>query len=73
MLVSPATPLCTHGVVFVVVASRIQEAAVAVEYLPYLYGWKPTANHWECRTTISSGSTANAVHILQHTVECQAS
>ena len=48
------------------------KAAVALEYLPFLYGWKPTANHWERPTAISSGSTANAVRFLQHRMECQA-
>ena len=61
-----------NGVVFVVVANRSQEAAVSLEYLLSLYGWKPIADHWEFPTAISSGSVANAIHFLQHRVECQA-
>ena len=60
-LVSPATPSCTHCVVAIVASSRSEDAAVAVEYLPFLYGWEPTADHWEFPTAINSGSTANAV------------
>ena len=37
-----------------------------------LFGWKPIADHWECPAAIGSGSPANAVHFLQHRVECQA-
>ena len=59
-------------VVFVVAASRSQEAAVALEYLPFLYGWKPTVDHWECPTPTNSGSATNAIRFLQHRVECQA-
>ena len=72
MLVAPVTPPCRHGVVSVVAENRSQEAAVALHYLPFLYGWKPTAAHWECPTAISSGSTASAVHFLQRRVDCQA-
>ena len=58
-----------YGVVSVVATSKSEEAAVALEYLLPFYGWKPIADHWECSTTINSGSTVNAVHFLQHKVE----
>ena len=66
------TPPCTYGVVSVVAARRSQEVAVALEYLPFLYGWKPIEDHWEWPTAMNSGSTANAVSFLQYRVECQA-
>ena len=69
---SPTTPPCIHGVVSVVVARRSREVAVPLEYFPFLYGWKPIEDHWEWPTAMSSGSTANAINCLQHSVECQA-
>ena len=30
--------------------------------LQFLHSWTPTAEHWECPTAISNGSTANAAH-----------